>query len=104
MCASFVLLENSTTSDKVVDKYRKSWPPKITFNNGLGMEMSEVAREGRGMDGVKERGLSGRWYIHSTFIVEVSIVESPVGERGTWEERGIIRQVLNGMKYKGIRG
>ena len=104
MCASFVLLANSATSDKVVDKYGKPRPPKIAFNNGLGTETSEVAREGRGMNGVKERGPSGRWYIHPTFIVEVSIVESPVGERGMWEERGIIGQVLNGLKYEGIRG
>ena len=56
------------------------------------------------MDGVKERGLSGRWYIHAALIVKVSIVESPVGERRMGEERGIVRQVLDGVEYEGIRG
>ena len=102
MCASFVLLANGATGHKVVDKYGKPWPPKIAFNNGFGTETSEVAREGRGMDGVKERGSSRRWYVHPTLVVEVPIVESPVGERGTWEERGIVGQVLNGTKHEGI--
>ena len=42
------------------------------------------------------------WYVHPTLVVEVSIVESPVGERGAWEERGIVGQILNGMKYERI--
>ena len=79
MCTGLVLLADGTAGNKVVDEHRKPRPPKIAFNNGLGVKTSEVAREGRGMDGVKERGSSGRWYIHSAFIVEVSIVKSPVG-------------------------
>ena len=43
VCASLVLLANGAASNKVIDKYRKSWPPKVTFNNGLGMKMSKVA-------------------------------------------------------------
>ena len=80
MCVSHVLLANGTAGDEVIDKHRKSWPPKITFNNGLGAKTSEVAREGGRMDGVKERGPSGQRYIHATLIVKVSIIKSPVSE------------------------
>ena len=69
MRANFVLLADSAAGNKVIDKDRESRPPKVAFNNGLGAETSEMAREGRGMDGMKERGTSGRWYIHSAFVV-----------------------------------
>ena len=91
MCANFVLLANSAAGNKVIDKDGKSRPPKVAFNNGLDAKTSEMARERRGMDGMKERGTGGRWYVHSTFIVEVSVVKSPVSEGGTWEEGCIIR-------------
>ena len=103
MCASFVLLANGTTGNEVIDKHGKPRPTKIAFNNGLGTETSEVAREGRRMDGMEERGSSRWWYVHPTLVVEVAIVESPVGERGAWEERGIIGQILNGAKHERIR-
>ena len=91
MCTDFVLLADGTASNKVIDEDGKSRPPKVAFNDGFGAKTSEMARERRGMDGVKERGAGGWWYIHATFIVEVSIVKSPVSERGTWEEGGTIR-------------
>ena len=50
MSASFVLL---ATGNEVIDKYRKSRPPKITFHNGLGAKTSKVAQEGGRMDEVK---------------------------------------------------
>ena len=65
----FVLLTNDATSNKVVNEYRKSWPPEVMFNNSLGAKASEVTREGGRMDGVEQRGLSGGWYIHSSLIV-----------------------------------
>ena len=49
----FVLLTNGTASNEVVDKHGESWPLEVTFNNSLSTEASEVAREGRGMDGVE---------------------------------------------------
>ena len=53
MCTSFVLLTNGAASNKVVDEYGKSRPPEVSFNNHLGMETSEVTREGGRMDGVE---------------------------------------------------
>ena len=69
MCTGFVLLANGAASNKVVNEYRKSWPPKVTFNNSLGVEVSEVTREGGGMDGVKERRPGRGWYIHPSLII-----------------------------------
>ena len=91
MCANFVLLANGAASDKVVDENRKSRPPKVTLDDGFGAKTSEMTRERRGMDGVQKRGTGGRWNIHSTFIVEVSVVKSPISEGGTWEEGCVLR-------------
>ena len=89
--ADLVLLAYGATSNEVVDEYRQPRPPKVALNDGFGAKMSEMARERGGMDGMKKRGTGGRWYIHSTFIVEMAIVEGPVGEGGTWEEGCILR-------------
>ena len=91
MCANFILLANGAAGNKVIDEYGKSRPLKVAFNDSLGAKSSEMARERGGMDRVKERGTGGRWHVHATFVVEVSIVKSPVGEGGAWEERCIIR-------------
>ena len=104
MCANFILLANGTAGNKVVDEDRKSRPPEVTFNDSLGAKSPEMARERRGMDRVKERGTGGRWYIHPTLVVEVSVVKNPVSEGRTWKKGCIIRQVLNGTKYKGVSG
>ena len=69
MCASLILLANGTAGNKVVDEDGKSRPPKVTFNYSLGAKMSKMAREGRGMDRVEERGTGRWWYIHTTFVV-----------------------------------
>ena len=63
VCASFVLLANGTTGNEVIDEDGKSRPPKVSFNDGLGAEASKMAREGRGMDGMKERGAGGGTYM-----------------------------------------
>ena len=65
----FVLLADGAAGNKVVDEHRKSRPPKVAFNNSLGAKASKVAREGGGMDEVKERGPGGGWYIHPSFVV-----------------------------------
>ena len=90
MCADLILLANGATGDKVVDEDGKSRPPKVALDDGLGAKSSEMARDRGGMDGVEERGASGWWYIHSTFVVEVSVVKSPVGEGGSGKKRCVI--------------
>ena len=80
MCADFILLANSATSNEVIDKDGKPRPPEVTLNNSLGAEPSEMARGRGGVDGVQERGASGRRYIHTTLVIKVSIVKGPVGE------------------------
>ena len=69
MCTGLVLLADGAAGNKVVDEHRKPRPPKIAFNNSLGVKASKVAQEGGGMDGVKERGSGGGWYVHLSFIV-----------------------------------
>ena len=69
VCMGFVLLANSTASNKVINKHRKSRLPEVAFNNGLSLETSKVAQKGRGMDRVEERGAGGRRYVHSTLVV-----------------------------------
>ena len=103
MCADFVLLADGAASNEVIDEDGKSRPPKIMFHDGLGTKTSEVARERRRVDGVKKRGASGWWYIHTALVVEASIVESPVGQGGAWKEGHFVRQVLNSTKDKRVR-
>lgn len=42
MGEGFVLLTYSAASNKIRDENRKAWPPKVTFDNSLGVEMSKV--------------------------------------------------------------
>ena len=49
---NFVLLAYSATGDKFGDKNGEARPPKVTFNNGLGTEVTEVAGEGGIVDRV----------------------------------------------------
>ena len=34
----------------------------------------------------------------------MAVIESPISERGAWKKGSVIGQVLNGTKYKGVRG
>ena len=43
MCANFVLLADGVAGNEVIDEDGKSRPPKVTFNDGLGAETSEMA-------------------------------------------------------------
>ena len=45
MCADLILLADGAARDKVVDEDRKSWPPKVTFDDGFGAEPSEMTRD-----------------------------------------------------------
>ena len=53
MSTGLVLLANGTASNKVVNEYGKTQPPKVTLNNSLSSETYEVTREGGRMDGVE---------------------------------------------------
>ena len=63
-----------------------------------------MARDRGGMDGMQEKRASGWWYIHTTFVVEVSVVKSPVGEGGPGEKRCFTGQVLDSTKDKRVGG
>ena len=104
MCADFILLANGTTGDKVIDEDGKSWPPEVALDDGLGAESSEMTRDRGGMDGVQERGTSGWQYIHTTLVIEVSVVKGPVGEGGSGEKGCFIGQVLDSTKDERVGG
>ena len=53
---------------------------------------------------MQERGASGWRYIHTTFVVEVSVVKSPVSEGGSGEKRCFVGQVLDSTKDKRVGG
>ena len=50
MCADLILLANGAAGDKVVDKDRKSRPPKVAFDDGFGTKPSEMTRYRGGME------------------------------------------------------
>ena len=104
MCADFVLLADSATGDKVIDEDGKPWPPEVAFDDSFGAESSEMAQDRGGMDGVQERGTSGWWYIHTTLVVEVSVVKGPVGEGGPGKKGRFIGQVLDSTEDERVSG
>ena len=69
VCNSLILLANCTAGNEVVNEDGKSRPPKVTLNDSFGAKTSKMAREGRGMERVEERGASRRRYVHSTLVV-----------------------------------
>ena len=56
------------------------------------------------MDGVQERGTSGWRYIHTTLVVEVSVVKSPVGKGGSGKKGCFVREVLDSTKDERVGG
>ena len=53
MSTDLVLLANGAASDKVVNEYRKSQPPKVVLDNSFSSKVSEVSKDWRGMDRVE---------------------------------------------------
>ena len=54
VCVGLVLLANGATSDKVLYEGGETWPPKILFQECLGMEDTHVTRQRGGVDGVEQ--------------------------------------------------
>ena len=54
MSVDLVLLANSTTCNKMLDKGGQAWPPEVMFKDRFGAEDSHVARKGGGMDRMEE--------------------------------------------------
>ena len=50
MSVDFVLLANSATHNKMLDKGGKTWPPEVPFEDRLGMENTHMTREGGRVD------------------------------------------------------
>ena len=48
----FVLLADGTPCNKIGDEDREARPPEIPLEDGFGAKTSQVAQEGRIMDGI----------------------------------------------------
>ena len=81
MGVDLVLLAEGAAINEVFYEEGKTWPPKITFKDSLGVEDTHVTHGGGRVDGVEKRG-AGRWgNIHPSLKVKVSIVISPIRHR-----------------------
>ena len=75
MSVDLVLLANSATHDKMLDKGGKAWPPEIAFKDRLGVEDPHVARNGGSMNQMEE-GRVGRGRIIQPFAeIKMAIVK-----------------------------
>ena len=63
-----------------------------------------MARDRGGMDGMQERGTSGWRYVHSTLVVEVSVVKSPVSKGGSGKKGCFVGEVLDSTKDERVGG
>ena len=100
----FVLLADGTASDKVFDKGGEARPPEIPFQNCLGTKDTHMTSQRGGMDGVEQGRVSRRGYEHPIAEIKMSVIERPVGKRGTSEQGRALVQRSECFKYEGIRG
>ena len=99
-----VLLANGTTSDEVLHKGGEARPPEIPFQKRFGAKDTHVSRQRRGMDRVEQGRASRRGYEHMIAEVKMSVIEGPVGERGTSEQGRALVQSSESFQHEGIRG
>ena len=99
-----VLLAYSTSSDKVVDEGRESWPPEVTFHEGFGTKSAGMS-EGRGfMKGGDERLANVGGDVHPILVIKGVVLEHPVGEGGSGEQRISFFKVVESSNDEGVRG
>ena len=36
------------------------------------------------------------------FVIQVSVIEGPIGEGGAWKEESVVGQILDGAKYQRV--
>ena len=75
MSVNFVLLANSTSRNKMLDKGGQARPPEVAFEDRLGVEDSHVAQKGRSMDQMEEGRVGRGRDIQSLAEIEVAIVK-----------------------------
>ena len=69
MVINLILLAYCTSRDEGVDKGGESRPPKISFQEGFGVELSCVPCGGGVMYGADNGLLLVWWNVHTTFEV-----------------------------------
>ena len=82
----------------------KARPPEVMLKDGLGAEDSHVPQEW-GRVNRMEKGRVGRGRNKHPFAkVKMAIIERPVRESGTSEQRGSLIQSCKSFENKGVRG
>ena len=99
-----VLLAYGTASDEVVDEGRESWPPEVVFHKGFGAKLAGVSEGWGFMKGSDERLMDVGGNVHTTLVIEGVVLECPVRERGSGEQRVSFFEVLESSYDKGIGG
>ena len=96
---NLILLAYRTSRDEGIDEGGKSRPPKVSFQESLGAELSCMSSSGRVMYGA-DNGLSLMWgNVHVTFEVQVAIGHMPIVLRGAGEQGGSQFQTLQCSEY-----
>ena len=78
MSVNLILLADGAASDEIFHKGGETRPPKVTVEDGLGVEDTHMAHKGRRMDRMKESRPGRGGNKHAISEVEMSIVVGPV--------------------------
>ena len=91
---NLILLAYCTSRDEGIDEEGKSWPPKVSFQESLGVESSCMSSS-RGVVYGANNGLLLMWRnVHATFEVQVAIGHMPIVLGGAGEQGGSQFQTL----------
>ena len=78
MSVNLILLADGAASNEIFHKGGETRPPKVTVEDGLGVEDTHMAHKGRRMDRMKESRPGRGGNKHAISEVEMSIVVGPV--------------------------
>ena len=104
MGVSLMLLTDRAAGNEIFDEGGETWPPKVLFKDGFGMENTHVAREGGGVDRMKQSRLGRGGNEHAVVEIEMAIIVGPVRERGLGEQGRSSGECGESFKYKQVGG
>jgi hypothetical protein len=97
-----VCLANGTTSDKAVDKWVKTQPPKVLGDKVLGAEDSTMAPSVQLMESSDDIAAGPLRYIKVSLEVKLPLLVEAVLSVGAGEGRGSLNEGLEGRERKGV--
>ena len=85
MSVHFILLAYRTSLDELIDIGSQSWPPEVSFEEGLGAKSAGMPKGWGGVEG-GYKGVMGIWWdVHLSLKIKVASFICPVFYRGTRE-------------------